>query len=120
MSGVPSMFAQLLSASASAAVAKAEAERPPWPMNPFPSGIRAGSATGRVLAELRRVHPQQLEHGQLRFNLGASRGMVTWALKYLERQGLVERVSDPRNPSYRRWRAVLPAPTSGGEHHARP
>jgi len=108
------MFAQLLSASASAAAVKAEAERPPWPMNPFPSGMRSGSATERVLAELRCVHPQALEHGQLRCNLNASRGMVTWALRYLEAHGLVTRAADPRNPSYSRWRAVLPAPTFGG------
>ncbi len=103
---VPTMFEMLLSASASAAQAKAEAVKPPWPMNPFPSGIRAGSATERVMAELRRVHPQHLEHGQLRFNLGASRGMVTWALKYLESQDLVCRVHDPRHPHYCRWRAT--------------
>ncbi len=106
MSRVPSMFEMLLSASASAAAVKAESERPPWPMNPFPTGIRAGSATERVLAELRRVHPQHMEHGQLRFNLNASRGMITWGLRYLESQGFVERVHDPRHPSYRRWRAT--------------
>lgn len=112
----PSLFQQLLSASASAAAAKAEAEKPAWPMNPFPRGIRPGSATDRVIAELKRAHPQFLEHGQLRMRLGISRGMATWALKYLERQGLVERVRDPRNPSYCRWRAVLPALTFGGDH----
>ncbi len=117
---VPSLFAQLLSASASAAQAKAEAARPPWPLNPFPRGIRPGSATDRVLAELRRVHPQHLEHGQLRFNLNASRGMVTWALRYLEAHGLVKRLPDPRNPSFRRWRAVVPAPTFDGGTDARP
>lgn len=113
MNGVPSLFAQLLSASASAAQAKAEAERPPWPVNPFPKGIRPGSATDRVLAELKRAYPQHLEHGQLRMNLGLSRGAVCWALRYLEARGLVERLHDPRNPSYRRWRAVLPGPTFG-------
>lgn len=101
-----SLFAQLISASASAARAKAEAVKPPWPANPFPTGMRQGSATERVLAELRRVHPQPIEHGQLRFNLNASRGMVTWALKYLEHHGLVSRVHDPRHPHYRRWRVT--------------
>lgn len=99
-----SMFEMLLAAAANAAMAKAEAERPPWPMNPFPTGIRSGSATDCVLAELRRAYPQHLEHGQLRFNLGASRGMVTWALRYAESHGLVERVHDPRHPRYCRWR----------------
>jgi hypothetical protein len=115
---VPSLFQQLLSASASAAQAKAEAERPPWPLNPFPRGIRAGSATDRVLAELRRVHPHHLEHGQLRINLAISRGMCSWALKYLEAHGLVQRLHDPRNPSFRRWRAVVPAPTFEGGGNA--
>lgn len=108
---LPSMFEMLLSASASAAQAKAEAEKPPWPHNPFPRGMRDGKCTDRVLAELRRVHPQHLEHGQLRFNLNASRGMVTWALRYLEAHGLVARLPDPRNSGFRRWRAVMPPPT---------
>lgn len=110
---VPSMFEMLLSASASAVQTKADAEKPAWPPNPFPRGMRDGKCTDRVLAELRRAYPQHLEHGQLRMNLGLSRGMVTWGLRYLEARGLVERLHDPRNPSYRRWRAVLPAPTFG-------
>ncbi len=108
---LPSMFEMLLSAGASAAQAKAEATKPPWPVNPFPTGIRSGSATEAVLAELQRVAPKPLENGQLRFNLSITRGMATWALHYLESQGLVARVSDPRHPAYCRWRAVLPAPT---------
>lgn len=111
MSGVPSLFAQLLSASASAAQAKAEAEKPAWPPNPFPRGMRDGKCTDRVLAELKRAYPQHLEHGQLRMNLGLSRGAVTWALRYLEARGMVTRATDPRNPSYCRWRS-----TSGGGH----
>ncbi len=87
-----SMFAQLLSASASAAQAKAAPRQ--WLDNPFPPGMHEGSATSKVLAELRRVAPQSVEHGQLRFNLNASRGMVTRALKYLEAQFLVSRVHD--------------------------
>lgn len=94
-----------MSASASVAKAKAEAQRPPWPINPFPRGIRAGSATDCVKQELEREYPRFLEHGQLRMRLGLSRGAVTWALNYLESLGLVERVHDPRNPQYRRWRA---------------
>jgi hypothetical protein len=103
---LPSMFAQLLSASASAAQAKAEAERPPWPPNPFPSGIRSGSATEAVLNLLRSEAPRHLEHGQIRMRLDISRGMATWALKYLEGNGMVERVHDPRHPHYRRWRVT--------------
>lgn len=102
---IPSMFELAMSAAASAVRAKAEAQRPPWPPNPFARGIREGSGTDRVLALLLAVAPEHLEHGQIRMRLGASRGMVTWALKYLEAQDLVERVHDPRNPQYRRWRA---------------
>jgi hypothetical protein len=108
---VPSLFQQLLSASASAAQARAEAEKPAWPLNPFPRGMREGCCTQRVLEELKKSYPRHMEHGQLRMNLKASRGMVTWALRYLEAHGLVQRLHDPRNPSFRRWRAVVPAPT---------
>lgn len=87
--------------------ARAEAEKPAWPLNPFPKGMRDGCCTQRVLAELRRVHPLHLEHGQLRFNLSLSRGAVSWSLRYLEAHGLVARMCDPRNPQYRRWRAVV-------------
>lgn len=84
-------------------------EQPGWPLNPFPSGPREGKCTNRVLDELKRVYPQHLEHGQLRMNLGLSRGAVCWALRYLESRGMIARVHDPRNPQYRRWRAVLVA-----------
>lgn len=106
MTKPPSFLEMFSSAAASAAHAKAEAEKPAWPANPFPKGIRDGSVTDKVLAELRRVRPAHLEHGQLRFNLGASRGAVSWALRYLEAHGLVARVSDPRHPQYRRWKAT--------------
>lgn len=103
---LPSMFEQFMSAAASSASAKADNLRPAWPHNPFPKGIRSGSATEAVLAELRRVAPKPLENGQLRFNLGITRGMATWALHYLESRGQVARVSDPRHPAYCRWRAT--------------
>lgn len=101
---LPSMFEMLLSASASAASAKAEAEKPPWPMNPFPPGVRAGSTTDRVLAELRRVAPQPLDHGQLRMRCGAARGAINWATAFLIHLGKVEAVADSRSPQYRRYR----------------
>lgn len=103
---LPSMFEQFMSAAASSASAKANTQRPAWPHNPFPKGIRQGSATEAVLAELRRVAPKPLKNGQLRFNLGITRGMATWALHYLESRGQVARVSDPRHPAYCRWRAT--------------
>lgn len=108
-SGLPSLLQLALGASASARQAKEDARKPVWPVNPFPRGMRDGKCTDRVLAELKRAYPQHLEHGQLRMNLGLSRGAVCWSLRYLEAHGLVARVSDPRNPQYRRYRAVLVA-----------
>lgn len=105
--GIPSFFEQAMGCASSFAQAKADAEKPAWPPNPFPRGMRDGKCTDRVLAELKRAYPQHLEHGQLRMNLGLSRGAVCWALRYLEARGLVARVRDPRNPQYRRWRAVV-------------
>ena len=101
-----SMFAQLLSASASAARVKADGESRTWPVNPFPTGPKAGCTTERVLALLQAEYPKHLEHGELRMLLGATRGMITWSLRYLEAKGQVERVHDPRNSSYKRWRAT--------------
>lgn len=109
---VPSLFQQLLSASASAARAKAEAAKPPWPMNPFPQGIRSGSVTDRVLAALRQESPKALEAGQLRFRCNANRGGISWAVRYLQHQGLIEQISDPRSPCFRRYRV-----TEAGLHH---
>lgn len=82
MSGVSSLLMQLLSINADAAEMKA-AEQPAWPVNPFPRGIRSGSATDRVLADLVRAVP-----------------------RYLESHGLAEGLSDPRNAHYLRWRAT--------------
>ena len=55
---LPSMFEQFLSAAASAAAAKSEAQHSARPANPFKKGIRAGSTTDRVLSELRRAFPR--------------------------------------------------------------
>lgn len=101
---VPSLFEQLLSASASAAQAKVE--RQPWPMNPFPRGIRPGSATEKVLAELQRVAPQSLEAGQLRMRCGISRGALAWAVSYLISAGEIRAVPHHRHPQYLRYSAI--------------
>lgn len=108
-SGLPSLLQLALGASASARQAKLDAQKPVWPINPFPRGMREGCCTQRVLEELKRAYPKHMEHGQLRFNLNLSRGAVSWSLRYLEQHGMVARVSDPRNPCYRRWRAVMVA-----------
>lgn len=100
----PTMLELLLSASASAAKAKEEAQRPPWPSNPFPPGIRAGSTTDRVLSELRRAFPQSLEHGQLRHRCQAARGAICWATSFLIHLGKIYAITDPRSPKYQRYR----------------
>ena len=101
---IPSLLEQAMGCAASFAAAKGQ--KSPWPPNPFPTGPKAGCTTERVLALLQAEHPKHLEHGQLRMMLGATRGMITWSLRYLESMNLVARVSDPRNPQYRRYRAV--------------
>ena len=98
---LPSMFEMLLSASANAAQGK----KLPWPMNPFPTGIREGSTTDRVLAELLRVHPQALDHGQLRMRCQAGRGAVSWAVRYLAALGKIDILPDHRQVQYKRYRA---------------
>lgn len=109
---LPSMFEQFLSAAASAAAAKTEAQRPAWPSNPFPTGIRQGSITDKVLQELRLAYPQSLEHGQLRHRCQAGRGAVNWATSFLIHLGKVQSFPDPRSPQYRRYRLA-----SNGEDH---
>jgi DNA-binding transcriptional ArsR family regulator len=104
---LPSLLDLAMGCASSHAQALAEAQKPAWPINPFPKGMRNGCCTQRVLAELTQAYPRHLEHGQLRFNLNLSRGAVSWSLRYLEANGLVARVHDPRNPNYRRWRAVV-------------
>jgi hypothetical protein len=107
MQRIPSLLELAMGCAASHAQAMADAEKPAWPANPFPRGMRDGCCTQQVMEELKRAYPKHLEHGQLRFNLNLSRGAVSWSLRYLEAHGLVARVSDPRNPNYRRYRAIL-------------
>lgn len=80
-------------------------DRPSWPANPFPPGIRPGSTTDKVLAELRRAAPLALDHSQLRQRCMAGRGAVSWAVLFLAHLGKIERLPDPRSPLYLRYRA---------------
>lgn len=106
---LPSMLEMLMSASASAAKAKEEAQRPAWPANPFPKGIRDGSATERILAALNEAHPKWLEHWELMQITGRSRGAIAWAMKYLGERGMVRSIQSVRHPNWRRYRAVKEA-----------
>lgn len=101
---LPSMFEMMLSASASAAAAKAELEHQPWPVNPFPSGIRPGSATEKIRAILTAEPLRWFEHHQLMRLTGHSRGAVTWGLRYLQEHELVRSIPSARQSQYRRYR----------------
>ncbi len=103
---LPSMFEQFISAAASAASAKAEAQRPAWPPNPFPKGPQPGSATEQILAALNQAHPRWLEHWELMQATGRSRGAIAWAMKYLGERGMVRSIKSARHPSWRRYQAV--------------
>jgi hypothetical protein len=71
---LPSMLDMFLSAAASAAAAKADVERPPWPANPFKKGVREGSATDKVHAILVAQQRRWFEHCELMHLTGHSRG----------------------------------------------
>lgn len=102
-SGLPSLAQQAWSGVPYVA----HPERPAWPVNPFPKGIRPGSATDKILSALNAKHPRWLEHCELMRMIGRSRGAVTWGLRYLAAHGLVRSIPSCRHPQYRRYRAVL-------------
>lgn len=103
---VPSLSQQIMAAAATAAAQAAEAQRPPWPLNPFPRGLRPGSATDRVLQELRRVAPDPLEAGQLRMRCAIGRGALAWAVRYLVETGEIRTIPHPQHPQYLRYAAI--------------
>ena len=106
---LPSMFEQFISAAASATAAKTEAERPGWPANPFPKGIRDGSATDKILAALNDAHPRWLEHWELMQITGRSRGAIAWGLRYMQERGMVMSIKSARHPQFLRYRVVKEA-----------
>lgn len=106
---LPSMFEQFISAAASATAAKEETQRPPWPSNPFPKGIRDGSATDRILAALTEAHPRWLEHWELMQITGRSRGAIAWGLRFLQERGLAMSIKSSRHPKFLRYRATKEA-----------
>lgn len=97
------MLDQLLGCSSSAAAVKAEMQRPPWPMNPFPPGVRSGSATDKVQFIL-ESHPRRwFEHCELMRLTGHSRGAISWALRYLVERSMARSITSARHPSYLRY-----------------
>lgn len=103
------MLEQAMGCAASYARARAEAEKPPWPANPFPKGIRCGSASEKILRALVQAHPRWMEHWELMRVTGRSRGAVCWGIRYLAESGLLRSIPSARHPSYRRYQAILGA-----------
>lgn len=76
--------------------------------NPRPPGvIHAGSSSEAVLQILRAQPKVFFTHGKLMELTGKSHAAVSWALKYLRKQGLVKTIGDTsRNERWLRYRAV--------------
>jgi hypothetical protein len=106
MTTPPSLFAQLLAQAAQAAN-QPEEPRPGWPANPFATGVRSGSATDAVLTLMRSEPKRWWCHSQLVWQTGRGRGAVTWALAYLEQQGLIRSIPFTSRPPYRRYQAKV-------------
>lgn len=80
-----------------------------WPLNPFPKGIRAGSATDKCLKALETAHPRWVEHAELMRVTGHSRGAIAWAVAYLQRHKLLRSIPSARNRQYLRYQAIKAA-----------
>ena len=74
--------------------------------NPRPNGvIRPGSATEAVLCLLRKIDGRYMNHAQIMIATGRTTRAVSWALVFLQAQGLIESTADDgRNPRYQRYR----------------
>ena len=88
--------------------AGAMASTPPqqWPLNPFPKGIRAGSATDKCHKALADNHPRWLEVCDLKRLTGHSRGAIAWAMRYLVKNKMARSIPSSRHPSYCRYQAI--------------
>jgi len=102
MDGIPSLYQQLIAHVAAHPVQA----RVKWPMNPFPSGVRVGSVTDKVLAIAVLHHPRWFEHHELMRLTGASRGGISWAVRYLQERNMMRSIRSARHPSYLRYQAV--------------
>lgn len=83
----------------------AKPEEPtPERYNPRPPGvIREGSATAAVLAFLLAHRGKRFAAYQVIHATGCTQKATSWALLYLQRQGLIETTPDPRNERYLRY-----------------
>lgn len=75
-------------------------------MNPFPKGIRSGSATDKVNQALVNAFPKWLEHNEIMRLTGCSRGAVAWAIAYLDANQLVRSTKSARHPQYLRYQSM--------------
>lgn len=72
--------------------------------NPHPPGvIREGSSTAAVLAFLLAHRGKRFSAYQVIHATGCTTKATSWALVYLQRQGLIDAASDPRNERYQRY-----------------
>jgi hypothetical protein len=104
---LPSLLEQAMGCATSFAAAKLEAQRPAWPPNPFPKGMREGSATELVLCALYESHPRWLEHWELMQITGRSRGAISWGMRYLQERGRVRSCKSAKHPQYLRYQVVI-------------
>lgn len=83
----------------------AKPEEPkPERFNPRPPGvIREGSATAAVLAFLLAHRGKRFAAYQVIHATGCTQKATSWALVYLQQQGLIETSPDPRNERYLRY-----------------
>jgi hypothetical protein len=78
--------------------------------NPRPAGvIRPGSSTDLVLSIFQSNPKLWLSHANLVWHTNLNHKRMSWALIYLQRQGLIEASTgdDERNSRYARYRIVL-------------
>lgn len=76
-----------------------------WPANPFPEGMREDSATSRVYKLLKENPDIWFTAGQLESLTKAKRGGISWAIRQLRKEGLIEHsADDARNPAYFQYR----------------
>lgn len=86
------------------ALVTAKPEPTPERFNPRPPGvIREGSATAAVLAFLLSHRGKRFSAYQVIHATGCTTKATSWALVYLQRQGLIDATSDPRNERYQRY-----------------
>lgn len=99
---LPSLCEQMVAAAACAAELRRASGGRPAARAP-----KSASVTRQVLVILGANHPRWHEHGELMRLTGASRGAISWAVRYLQERGLARSIHSNRHPQYRRYQAVV-------------